>query len=288
MLLTVSLFLTGIVAMAADISFVVYYAKGTVTKNSKIKIKKGDIISSTDALMISDQSSVILICSNHKAIQLDKKGSYTAKSLLAKCTATGASYSSSYFRYVWDEFTHPHGKPEANPQAYMKNVGAVSRGCNSVATGIGTDSLVIGKGVLNIHWKSDFGKSVMAVFDVPMDGAALQKTILEKGAAINMEQATKGLEPGNYYWQVTDAEGNGCERNFLTILDTASYQLRVDELLSQVLYTTAAETAYMRGYVLEENHLIAAAIASYTMAAHLEPGNKLYSKTLSKFYASEF
>jgi hypothetical protein len=280
---TVFIFIS-ILVQAADISFVVYYVKGLVSKNSKIKIKKGDKISANESVIIGDGASVILICSNYKAIQLNKKGTFTAKSLLVQCNDKGASYSGSYFKYVWNEFTHAHGKPEANPEEYMKNVGAVSRGCNMVQTNIPADTIHISTGALPIYWSSIFPSSVFAIYDVAIDGAPLQKTILEKEQPFDLAAITRFFQPGEYYWQVIDAEGNSCERNYLKIWNSLSYQQRVNELLTNVPVTTVAETAFAKGFVMHENHFIAEAIKYYKMAAKLAPGNKLYKQTLSSFY----
>jgi hypothetical protein len=275
----------SILVQAADISFVLYYVKGQVTKNSKTKIKKGDKILANESLVLGENSSVILICSNFKAIQLNKKGRYSATSLLEQCNDKGASYSSSYFKYVWNEFTHAHGKPEANPEEYMKNVGAVSRGCNMVQTSIAADTIHISSGALPIYWNSTFSAPILAIYDVTVDGAPLQKTMLKKEQPFDLAAVTGSLLPGEYYWQIIDAEGNSCERNFLKIWDSTSYQQQVTELLTHVPVTTPAETAFAKGFVLHENHFIAEAIRYYAMAAKLAPANKLYKQTLSTFYA---
>ena len=285
-LLTLFSFFAVLISKATDISFIVYNVTGTASKSSKVKIKKGDKIFANETLILADKAAVVLVCSNYKAIQLNKKGSYTAKSLLDQCTKDAAGYTGSYFKYVWNEFTHPHGKPETDPGEYMKNVGAVSRGCNSVSLGIAADTIIIGKGTVNLYWNSSFQQPVMRIFDVPVDGGPLQKTILKKGKAISMEEVSKGLAAGEYYWQITDEEGNGCERNVLKILEPNDYQLKVDQLINAIPFTTDAETAFARAFVLEENHFIAAAVASYRVAARLSPGNNLYKKTLARFYAT--
>lgn len=281
---TVFIFIS-ILVQAADISFVVYYVKGLVSKNSKIKIKKGDKISANESVVIGDGASIILICSNYKAIQLNKKGTFTAKTLLAQCNDKAASYSGSYFKYVWNEFTHAHGKPEANPEEYMKNVGAVSRGCNMVQTNIAGDTIHMSSGPLPLYWNSIFSSSILAIYDVAIDGAPLQKTILEKEHPADLGTITRALQPGEYYWQIIDTEGNSCERNYLKIWDSLSYHQQVKELLIHVPVTTPAETAFAKGFVLHENHFISEAIRYYAMAAKLAPRNKLYKETLSTFYA---
>lgn len=286
--LTALLFMIAFAATAADISFVVYSVTGLVKKNVSVKLKKGDKILENETIALADKASLVLVCSNYKVIQLNKKGSYTAKSLLAQCSQDAAGYTSSYFKYVWNEFTHPHGKPEANPGEYMKNVGAVSRGCNTVQTGVPVDTIHYLAGAVPVYWHSSYAQAVLRIYDVPADGAPIQKTVLEKDQPINMEQIAKSLPAGEYYWQVTDAEGNGCERNYLKVWDKEAYKARVEALLAGIPVSTAAETAFAKGFVLQENHFLAEALTCYTLAAKLDVKNKLYQKTLSQFYATQF
>lgn len=286
--LTGLLFLFAFAATAADISFVVYSVTGLVKKNVSVKVKKGDKILANETIALADKASIVLVCSNYKVIQLNKKGSYTAKSLSGQCTKDAAGYTSSYFKYVWNEFTHPHGKPEANPGEYMKNVGAVSRGCNTVQTGVAVDTIHYLAGALPVYWSSSYSQPVLRIYDMPSDGAPIQKTVLEKDRPINIELLAKTLPAGEYYWQVTDTEGNGCERNYLKVWDDIAYKARVEALLAGIPVSTAAETAFAKGFVLQENRFLAEALAYYTLAAKLDVKNKLYQKTLSQFYATQF
>ncbi|RYY69448.1 MAG: hypothetical protein EOO13_09515 [Chitinophagaceae bacterium] len=272
-------------ASATDISFVVYFAQGTATKNGKLKLKKGDTISSTESISLTDKASVMLICSNYKVIQLNKKGTYTAKNLLSQCNKDVAGYSSSYFKYVWNEFTHPHGKLENNPGEYMKNVGAVSRGCNMLQTALAVDSLHLYAGTLPIQWTSSFNQAIWAVYEVSVDGAPIQKKLLDKKEPIRIEQLTRDLLPGEYYWTVVDAEGNGCERNYLKLWSPLAYTNKLKELLGSIPVTSPAETAFAKAFVLHENHFLAEALKYYTIASRLSPKNKLYQTSLSQFYA---
>lgn len=275
-----------LVSKATDISFVVYNVIGSVSKSSKTKIKKGDKILANETLVLADNASVILICSNYKTIQLNKKGSYTAKNLMDQCNKDAAGYTSSYFKYVWNEFTHPHGKPESNPGEYMKNVGAVSRGCNAVETNLPVDTIHYFDGKFLIHWRSIYSKPVLAIYDIPVDGGPLKRTALKYGYPIYTDSLTSNMQPGEYYWQITDAEGNSCERNYLKIWDRSSYEQEVDELIAQVPVSTKAETAFAKGFILQENHFLAEACKYYKKATEFSPGTKKYQNALSQFYAT--
>ena len=286
---TALLFICGTVCMATDISFVVYQSKGMVAKtSSKGLLKKGDKIYLHEMLVLGDQSNVILICSNYKIIQITKKGNYAVKSLVSQCSKNASSYTSSYFKYVWAQLTHPHGSPDKDPEAYMQNVGAVSRGCSMVSTNIKLDTLYYLSGTLPLYWHSAYKNPELRIYDVPMDGGALIKTTLTKEQPVQPAEAFKSLLPGEYYWQITEADGSSCERNYLKIWSVAEYKKQISQILTMVPQTSAAETAFIKGFIMQENHFIAEALKYYRQAAKVNPGNSLYKKTLAKFYNTVF
>ena len=286
---TALLFICGTVCMATDISFVVYQSKGMVAKtSSKGLLKKGDKIYLHEMLVLGDQSNVILICSNYKIIQITKKGNYAVKSLVSQCSKNASSYTSSYFKYVWAQLTHPHGSPDKDPEAYMQNVGAVSRGCSMVSTNIKLDTLNYLSGTLPLYWHSAYKNPELRIYDVPMDGGALIKTTLTKEQPVQPAEVFKSLLPGEYYWQITEADGSSCERNYLKIWSVAEYKKQISRILTMVPQTSAAETAFIKGFIMQENHFFAEALKYYRQAAKVNPGNSLYKKTLAKFYNTVF
>lgn len=275
--------------LATDISFVVYHIKGNAKKNTaKTVLVKGDKIMQSEMLVLGDKSSIMLICSNYKVIQIDKPGKYPIKNLLQLCDKNQASISSTYFKYVWDQFTHPHGEPDKNPEEYMKNVGAVSRGCNEVAFGIHIDTIYYQSGVLPLYWWASYKNSFASVYEQLLDGAAFKKMLLAKEKPLMLNDLFNTLKPGEFYWQIEGDEGSGCERSYVKILDKNSYEKIVQALIKTVPETTNAETAYLRAYVLEENHFIAEAIVYYQKAVKYNPENKIYKQSLDKFYEKNF
>lgn len=279
------LFCSSLVCGAAEIAFVVYHTKGNVVKSSsKITLKKGDKIYLHEMLSLGNQASLILVCQNFQVIQLNKKGNYPVKHLQEQCNKKQSSYTSSYFEYVWNELTHPHGKPEKNPEAYMKNVGAVSRGCNAVSTTINADTIFYAGGALPITWQASYSKPHVSVFEMAYDGTPLVKKALVLLQPVEVGEITKELPPGEYYWQITEADGTGCERNYLKIWESVAYQTEINRLLQTVPVSTPAETAFLKGFLMEEHHFLAEAIKFYRQAVKLNTTNKIYKNSLTKFY----
>lgn len=276
-------------AHANDISFVVYHVKGNIQQSGKKQqLKKGDQLFAKDILVLNDASQVVLICNNYKIIQLSKKGKYEVTALLQQCNKTSASYSSSYFQYVWNELTHTKGKPEKKPGDYMKNVGAVSRGCADVVFGIATDTLQVSpNSKLFIHFKAFYTNATVAIYPELYDGAALNKIAVKNEDSLQIKSLTNSLAPGIYYWQVVGADGSSCERNYIKIWDTKEYKKMIFFLLKDVPSTTAAETAFTKAFLLHENKFTAEALVWYKKAVRLDPSNLIYQQSLSSFYETK-
>ena len=278
----------SIILHATDIAFVVYHSKGANTKaGSKSRLKKGDQLLLKDILTLGEESQLVLVCSNYKVIQISKKGNYPIKKLLLQCKKTAASYSSSYFKYIWEQFTHPHGSPDKNPEDYMKNVGAVSRGCHEVTTSVKTDTVRFHSGYFPVYWDAAYEVSFAVVYNQLYDGAPMKKIQLVKGKPFLLGDLLKGLSTGDYYWQVEGSNGGNCERKYLQLWDKQTYRKAVAALLREIPATTKAEEAFASAFVLEENYFIAEALGFYQQAVKLQPSNPIYKKSLEKFHEKQ-
>jgi hypothetical protein len=274
------------VVHAQDTEFVVYFTKGKISKTgSRSKtLQKGDRLVSADVLQVPDNAELVLICKNYNTVKIKTKGRYTVQNLLTKCSQQPTSFTSSYFHYIWDELTHVHGSPEKDPMKYMRNTGAVSRGCAMVQTSVPVDTVHYAAGNLPIYFKTAHKRPHVNIYNDVQEGVLLVKETLSNDP-IQMELLMPKLkEEGEYYWQITDADGTSCERNYLRFWNGSEYQAAVNQLLNSVIATQPAETAYMKGYLLEEKHFLAEAFTYYQLAVKLDPKNTIYKKTLSRFY----
>lgn len=276
-------------AHANDISFIVYHVKGNILKSgNKQPLKKGDQLFEKDVLLLNDATQIVLICNSYKIIQLNKKGKYAITGLLQQCNKTNASYSSSYFKYVWNELTHSKGKPEKKPGDFMKNVGAVSRGCADVVFGIAIDTLQVSPNSnLFIHFNSFYTNAQAAIYPELFDGAALNKLAVKNKDSLQIQSLTKSLAPGIYYWQIVGADGSSCERNYIKIWSIKEYKKMISFLLKDVPSSTPAETAFAKGFLLQENKFTAEALIWYKQAVRLNPSNLIYQQSLSSFYETK-
>lgn len=276
-------------AGANDIALVVYFVKGKIYKGNHLKpLAKGDVLSAKEVLQFQANADAIFVCSNYKAIKVKASGKKKVQSILAQCSADAGSYTGNYFKYVWSQFAHKHGKPETNPKEYMNNVGAVNRGCNGVQINQAIDTLQYGMDSLSTAWQSAWNNTQLSVYDMPMDGAPLIRVDLAAGKPIQWNHVLKDLPPGEYYWQLNDKEGNACERKYLKLWPANEYRQQVDSLIHTVPNFSDAESAFARGFVMEENHFLGMALLYYAEAAKRAPKNKVYQQTVQRFYENKF
>lgn len=276
-------------SFASDVSFVVYHSKQSILKTGAPKaLKKGDQLSSKDIVWVGTSGQLVLLCSNYKIIQVSKPGAYTVKALLAMCNKTAASYNTAYFKYVWEQFTRPEGSPDKNPEAYMKNVGAVSRGCNEVTVSIRSDTTHFYAGHLPIFWSAVYDSAYATLYEHAYDGAALRKIPLLKGQPLELGDLLAGVPAGSYYWQVEGSQGSACERKYLELWKKERYKKQIAALLKDIPPSTPAEKAFAAGFLMQEHFFFAEAIKWYRKAIKLEPENSTYNKAIETFYEKNF
>jgi hypothetical protein len=273
------------IVKAENIAFVVYYTRGVITKNtSGSPLKKGDRLFEKDNISLAQGAQLILVCRNAASVKLSAKGRYEVKKLVASCKQETGSFTSSYFSYVWEEMTHEHGTPEDDPTHYMKNMGAASRGCNTVETKVSVDTVIYAVGTLPVFYITTISNPYLSVFKEAQEGESFFSAPLDKQPLYLDLVAQKLKDTGTYYWQVTDKNGEGCERNVLRILSPKEYYTSIAQLMRDLPPGLPAETAYMKGFILEENHFLAEAFKFYKQAYILSPSNKRYQFAQSRFY----
>lgn len=272
-------------AQAQEVSFVVYHSQGRSTLNGKpISLKKGDKLRTSDVITVGKGAKLVLICKNFNAIQLTASGRFPVTSLLQRCQQNTGTYTASYFKYVWEEFTHPHGYPDKDPTKFMRNSGAVSRGCPTVETKLAIDTIVYATGSLPIYFNTTLAMPFVTLFSEAENGDVIRQW-KTNGAKLALDSIGAVLKkPGTYYWQLTDENAQGCPPNVLTILPAQDYQSALKNILPQNLSLPPAEEAFLKGYLLEEAFFLAEAKKFYDRAVQLEPKNAAYKKAQSRFY----
>ncbi len=262
--------------------FVVYYAQGPVVKMNSPKkgvLKKGDSLYSKDMLGLGPRSQVILICGNHHAIKLDKPDTVRMASLLARCADDKSFFLVAYGRFIWDELTGQ----TPDPRDYFHNIGAVSRGARMDRMPFAIDTINYLRGDLKVMLNTRAASVQLMAFDSPTQGNPLV-TMNVRSGGFHLDSLASGLKaPGTYYWNATGLRLPRKNRCYLRIWQKKAYDNAVDSLLKTVLKTEPAETAYMAGFILEKNGFLLEAAKHYQLANKLDPENKIYRSTYSRF-----
>jgi hypothetical protein len=279
------------VARSQSIAFVVYYTKGNITKaGSAGLVKRGDKLYAKDNITLSQNAQIILVCKNSETVKLTSKGKHAVSTLVKECDKKNPSFINSYFSYVWKEFTTPHGDMEEDPTHYMKNTGAASRGCNTVETKLLLDTVILplykpgNARSFPVLFMTTFEQPFLSRFSGPEEGDSMWQVPLDKHRFSMDLLSQEARGPGLYYWQITGKEERGCEPNVLKILPEKEYNATITRLLADLPTASAAETAFMKGFILEENHFTGEAFRYYEQAYKLAPKTEKYKLARSRFY----
>jgi hypothetical protein len=285
MLLLVALF-AGLQCFAAPPDYIVYYVKGSCTRTAPAKaLKRGDVLQAKDSVVLGDRSELLLLCKDYRLVRIAKKGSHILERS-APCAVETSSVTATYFKYVWEELKTVHGSPEKNPRHYMRNKGAVSRsGCPAVFTALSTDTIYHCSGDLDLLWRTAITAPWLSSFPDDHDPLALKQVELIPGTPIKTSQLARMVDEDSVLiWAITEKKTDVCDRKYFRLLSAANYRERVQILLQQVIVTTPAQTAFMKAWVLEENHFPAEAMKYYAKAVKLDPKNSTYKSALKHFY----
>jgi hypothetical protein len=265
--------------LADEPAYVVFYNSGKAAKivlGKAIILKKGDQLYKTDQITIPAQTQLALVCASYSVIQLKTKMNKQVNDL-PSCAQQSTSASSAYFKYIWNSFAHKHVSPDKDPRAYMKTYGAVSRGNNFAKLYV--DTINYYAGTLNIAWKQGRIAEV-AIYNAAEDGDLLLKTKAAKYAKLD-SIALKLKKPGKYYWDLVGEQS--ANKKVLKIYAKDAYLLAINKILASAIVTSAAETAYLKGFMLEEKFFLAEAAKYYKLAVQLDPKNETYAVSYAKF-----
>src|SRR5687768_3838729 len=188
----------------AQNSFLIYTVKGNVSvieDNVTTKAKIGRLLPESAQIVVAPGGVVSLICNQANLISLNK-GKVNLSTLGDQCKTTDGSVSSNYLKYVWSQLTTKPGTPEKNRKAFMTNVGAVSRGVNSVWIDPRLDTVKYVSGSFPLSWKSyaEAEEFEFSIYDSPNADKATS-TITTKTRTIDAKTIAAKMKPAStVYW----------------------------------------------------------------------------------------
>jgi len=267
-------------------NYVVMNLQGAAWKTAdkqQHSLKIGQQLEKNETITIDKNSRIVLICPNYSPISLGPDTAFLLSGSLASCTRRFNSITGDYFRYMWNELTHPHSSVEKDRRKYMGNhYGAVVRGV-TIKTDPALDTINSYQSDLFIRWKSDKGGngSSFVVYDNSQGGKKLFSSPVRNGS-ISLNEIRKHVNGKNpVYWTFKKGNKEAEKRNVIKFWDTGDYVSYYEDLKrSSLLEPESAEWHYMLGFCLEADHFFAEAYEHYKTANQLNPGEARYKTTV--------
>ncbi len=280
-------FLLPVSVVQAQQTFLVYRLTGNVKLNT---IKQGSVprigqlLKSNDKVWLDKGASLVLICEGYNSFTINKSGSHAMSGYLDSCTKEELSVTSGYFKYIWEELTHPHTTPENDRKKYMQNMGAVVRGCPGITIDPVFDTINSGGGDLMVKWKTSIPKEQISfvLYDDEKDGKLLFRSLVNKDH-ISLDSIKKHAG-GNeeVYWNITINGNEMCNRKFIKFWRNTDYNAFLNDIKKELrVIQDKAEYYYATAFLLEANHFISESRVYYKKAAALQPGKTRYTEPLN-------
>lgn len=137
--------------------------------------------------------TVTLVNRSEKRVSLTKSGTYSYQQVQKMMKQATASASNRYFVYVWESMQGKDRKAQV--------VGGVVRG--EPFTYIPSDSARVISDTIAFYWPNPAGiRQVFTLTD--NQGNTLYSDTLQDSCLLVTKQKLQMINPGNYWWQVTD------------------------------------------------------------------------------------
>jgi hypothetical protein len=261
------LLITGFCAGAQD-SLLVYGLKGKAYLKIADKLQPLKIGSKfsgrTGRLEIEKGSSVTLISSaSYEAKEFTKSSAmndvWKSFSAVKKTDVTG-----KYFSYVWEQFTHKHGSPEADRRKYMSNAGGVARGCPGVEAAHLPDTIFYTGKTLQFIFENKLppGRLHFSAQRKNPPADSVWRIAVDSSAVVFPEQ--QQLKAGTVWiWSLQIDKQQPCQEGVIVYVTQEEYMLREKELKQKVMLTDPKEAANVLAFLLEESGYLDAAQEMY-------------------------
>lgn len=261
------LLITGFCAGAQD-SLLVYGLKGKAYLKIADKpqpLKTGTKFSGRNGrLEIEKGSSVTLISSVSYEAREFTQSSAVIDITKSFSQAKKTDVTAQYFSYVWDQFTHKHGSPEADRRKYMSNAGGVARGCPGVEAAYVPDTIFY------------TGKTLQFIFEHKLPAGRLYFSAQRKNppadsvwriavdSAAIVFPGQQQLKAGTVWvWSLQIDKQQPCQEGVIVYVTPEEYLVRETELKKKIRITDPKEARNMLAFLLEASGYLDAAQEMY-------------------------
>jgi|GEM_PF-1722131 len=268
------LFLLGGFCAGAQDSLLVYQLKGKVSLRINDKsqpLKIGNKFGTRQGrLEIEKGGSVILISSTYQAKEFVKSGAVNDvwKSFPV---VNATDVSGKYFSYVWEQFTHKHGSPEADRRKYMSNAGGVARGCPGVDVVHLPDTIFYTGKSLRLRWTSKLPAGRLH-FNLQRKGAPADSSLrISADTSVSLQMLQQQVKPGmRWDWSLQIDKQQPCAEGVIVYVSPEQYTATEQALRKDIHLVDPAGAALMLALMLDWAGYLDAAEGYYREAAQLK------------------
>jgi tetratricopeptide (TPR) repeat protein len=282
-------------AVHAQNIFLVYKIYGKAFYNSpkgKVKVIIGNTYNESDSIFLEAKSKITFLCNNYVPFVVEKEGVVELKKIANNCIKSSQNKDLAFFKFVWEQFSHPHLDPKKNRKKYFHNLGAPIRNTHKDVDieEYYSDYSIVEGSKIKLKWDIKLPKKFYKTGNykfILMNRSSASKSINQfsiynSGSFDFSNNDDNVIYPAIFDWGITYDSILSRERsNAITIYSRSQFDSIVKNIDSSIETNIgAAEKNFRTGVALESLHFYREAFIYYQKALNLEPDNEMYKKNI--------
>lgn len=271
--------------------FLVYKINGKAFYNGskgKVKVLIGNTFNESDNVILEPKSKITFLCNNYIPFEVEKEGVVELKKIAVNCKNTNQNNDINFFKFVWEQFSHPHLDPIKNREKYFHNLGAPIRSNHKeidIKEFYSDFSMVEGSKI-KLNWNIVLPKKYykrgsykfMLYNQSSKNKSVEQFSIYNSGSFDFAIYNTNLIYPAKYDWGITfDSLLSKGNSNGITIYSKSQYDSILNSIDKNIEKNIdEAERSFRKGVALGLLHFYKESFSYYKEALKLEPENELY------------
>jgi len=275
-------------AVHAQNIYLVYKIYGKAFYNSpkgKVKVIIGNTYNESDSIFLEAKSKITFLCNNYVPFVVEKEGIVDFKKIAVNCLNSNQNNSITFFKFVWQQFSHPHEDPIKHRKKYFNNLGAPIRGDVSIEKYY--DSFfVVERSTVKLKWEL---KSAQPQYLYIWDSGNDSELIYSSKPIITEEfdlvcDSSNHIFPGVYKWQIGNEWNQENKSQQIFIISKTKFDSLHNKIQNQIPTTyDESERNMFLGFEFEKKHFYLEALRCYNKALKINPDNQIYKQLLTSF-----
>jgi hypothetical protein len=260
-------------------NFLVYHLRGNgyyVRDKYRIPLKIGTSLSLSDAVTLSVQSEITIICNNYSLFYIQNKDADHAMSISLgqfgdSCGILKSNLSLNYLKYIWKKLKEESPTIDDNQPENLNEIGGVVRGCPDLVFDMIRDTIRIYKKYFSIKYQNQDTNSVFefALYDDEDASRPFYKSKVNKNRLIAFnDNIVKLLLPDkNYYWTILRNHEAVCGKKIIIRVGDDEYKNILTSTKENEFHLLSNHDQYLvNAFVFDKDNMIAEAYHYITLA----------------------